>query len=265
AKDLSTGKSARHDGEEQECRREQDSQIDEVIAERLEDADAVVDRERDVDGRAPGDGRLERRHHRVGQRTADRLIRHDRRVVVPHEGDVQCVEIRGDRGKQQERRRDDRRQPGWLLEGGAGFGHRLIADAKCSAGPQACPKISGNRGGLMTSRRSLVAVGLAAALAGGVAVTRAPRLGAQSGSAAAVNWPLHNLDLAGSRFSSMTQIDRTNVNTLVPRWLFQHGVIDGVSNQTTPVVVDGRMFVTDSRGSVYALDAADGHLLWSYD
>ena len=25
------------------------------------------------------------------------------------------------------------------------------------------------------------------------------------------------------------------------------------------------MYVTDSRGSVYAVDAADGHLLWSYD
>src|SRR5437667_12363688 len=80
-----------------------------------------------------------------------------------------------------------------------------------------------------------------------------------------VNWTLHNLDLAGSRYSPMTEINRTNVKTLVPRWLFQHGVIDGVSNQTTPVVVDGTMYVTDSRGSVYALDAADGHLLWSYD
>src|ERR1700746_236008 len=80
-----------------------------------------------------------------------------------------------------------------------------------------------------------------------------------------VNWALHNLDLAGSRYSPMTQINRTNVRTLVPRWLFQHGVIDGVSNQTTPVVVDGRMYVTASRGSVYALDAADGHLLWAND
>ena len=29
------------------------------------------------------------------------------------------------------------------------------------------------------------------------------------------------------------------MKTLTPRWLFQHGVIDGVSNQTTPVIVDG--------------------------
>ena len=80
-----------------------------------------------------------------------------------------------------------------------------------------------------------------------------------------VDWRLHNLDLAGSRYSEMDQIDRSNVHTLTPRWLFQHGVIDGVSNQTTPVVVDGVMYVTDSRGSVYALNAADGHLLWTYD
>ena len=80
-----------------------------------------------------------------------------------------------------------------------------------------------------------------------------------------VDWRLHNLDLAGSRYSEMDQIDRSNVQTLTPRWLFQHGVIDGVSNQTTPVVVDGSMYLTDSRGSVYALNAADGHLLWTYD
>jgi glucose dehydrogenase len=80
-----------------------------------------------------------------------------------------------------------------------------------------------------------------------------------------VNWPLHNLDLAGTRYSPLDQINRSNVKSLTPRWLFQHGVIDGVSNQTTPVAVDGMMYVTDSRGSVYALDAADGHLRWTYD
>jgi alcohol dehydrogenase (cytochrome c) len=80
-----------------------------------------------------------------------------------------------------------------------------------------------------------------------------------------VNWPLHNLDLAGGRFSPMDQVNTSNVATLAPRWLFQTGVIDGVSNQTTPVIVDGAMYVTDPRGSVYALDAADGHLLWTFD
>lgn len=101
-----------------------------------------------------------------------------------------------------------------------------------------------------------------------------PRLAAQARNAAAqqprrvatqVDWALHNLDLAGTRFSPMDQINRSNVKSLTPRWLFQHGVIDGVSNQTTPIVVNGTMYVTDSRGSVYALNATDGRLLWSYD
>jgi glucose dehydrogenase len=109
----------------------------------------------------------------------------------------------------------------------------------------------------MKRHRLIAGVGLSAVLA--------IHLAAQNQSASTVNWALHNLDLAGTRYSPMTQINRTNVKSLVPRWLFQHGVIDGVSNQTTPIVVNGTMFVTDSRGSVYAVDAADGHLLWSYD
>ncbi|HJO11014.1 MAG TPA: PQQ-binding-like beta-propeller repeat protein, partial [Gammaproteobacteria bacterium] len=80
-----------------------------------------------------------------------------------------------------------------------------------------------------------------------------------------MDWELHNLDLFGSRFSPSDQITPDNVASLTPKWLFQHGVIDGVSNQTTPVIVDEIMYVTDSRGSVYAVDANDGHLLWIYD
>ena len=80
-----------------------------------------------------------------------------------------------------------------------------------------------------------------------------------------LEWPLHNFDLYGSRFVPTDQITPDNVATLTPRWLFQHGVIDGVSNQTTPVIVDEVMYLTDSRGSVYAVNARDGHLIWSYD
>ncbi len=80
-----------------------------------------------------------------------------------------------------------------------------------------------------------------------------------------VDWRLHNLDLHGSRYAGIGQITPENAHLLTPRWLFQHGVIDGVSNQTTPVIVDGVMYLTDSRGSVYAVDAYDGHHLWTYD
>jgi glucose dehydrogenase len=48
--------------------------------------------------------------------------------------------------------------------------------------------------------------------------------------AQSVNWPLHNLDIAGSRFSPADQITTANVKSLARRWLFQTGVIDRVSN-----------------------------------
>ncbi|MGC4084788.1 MAG: PQQ-binding-like beta-propeller repeat protein [Vicinamibacterales bacterium] len=113
-------------------------------------------------------------------------------------------------------------------------------------------------------RRVLGAAVSVACLSGLVFVVMGSSLRGQS-TPRTVDWALHNLDLAGTRYSPLDQITRANVKSLVPRWLFQHGVIDGVSNQTTPVIVDGVMYVTDSRGSVYAVDAADGHLLWTYD
>ena len=106
------------------------------------------------------------------------------------------------------------------------------------------------------AKRFVVLVGIA---------TVAALLSSSAQPRSSVDWPLHNLDLAGSRFSTLDQINISNVKSLTPRWLFQHGVIDGVSNQTTPVVVDGVMYVTDSRGSVYAVNAADGQHLWTYD
>src|SRR5436305_789333 len=112
----------------------------------------------------------------------------------------------------------------------------------------------------MNIRRPLAAAMIAAAVSSVIARGDSTAAGTQR-----ADWPLHNLDLAGSRFSPLDQITASNVRLLAPRWLFQTGVIDGVSNQTTPVVVDGVMYVTDSRGSVYALDAADGRLQWTFD
>ena len=89
-------------------------------------------------------------------------------------------------------------------------------------------------------------------IAAAVLLAVAPSLRAQRQPAVPrnVDWPLHNLDLAGSRYSALDRINTSNVKSLMPRWLFQTGVIDGVSNQTTPVIVDGTMYVTDPRGSV---------------
>src|SRR5215471_10368803 len=98
----------------------------------------------------------------------------------------------------------------------------------------------------MTSVRWVAILGILAASTIVVIFASASHLEAQrSGAATTINWALHNLDLAGSRYSTMDQINPSNVKTLTPRWLFQYGIIDGVSNQTTPVIVDGVMYVTD--------------------
>ena len=118
----------------------------------------------------------------------------------------------------------------------------------------------------MTCARPIALLTITAALVAMASAGLSPRVEAQRPAAVTTaNWPLHNLDLAGSRYSTLDQINTSNVKTLTPRWLFQYGIIDGVSNQTTPVIVDGVMYVTDPRGGVYAVNAADGHLVWSFD
>jgi PQQ-dependent dehydrogenase (methanol/ethanol family) len=107
--------------------------------------------------------------------------------------------------------------------------------------------------------------GIAASVLAGVVLLAGTTVAQRQAATGTVDWALHNLDLAGTRYSAMDQISARNVRTLTPRWLFQYGIIDGVSNQTTPVIADGTMYVTDPRGSVYAVDAADGRLLWSFD
>jgi len=114
--------------------------------------------------------------------------------------------------------------------------------------------------------RPIASCAITAALVVMASAGLSPRVEAQRPAAVTTaNWALHNLDLAGSRYSTLDQINTSNVKTLTPRWLFQYGIIDGVSNQTTPVIVDGVMYVTDPRGGVYAVNAADGHLMWSFD
>ena len=76
------------------------------------------------------------------------------------------------------------------------------------------------------------------------------------------NWPTYNGDLTGNRLTRLNQIDKTNVGRLAPKWMF---TMPDVSNlETTPVVVDGIMYVT-SANQCYALDAGNGRSLWHFE
>ncbi|MEJ2377473.1 MAG: quinonprotein alcohol dehydrogenase, partial [Pseudolabrys sp.] len=56
-----------------------------------------------------------------------------------------------------------------------------------------------------------------------------------------------------TRFYSNSQINRTNVGKLRPAWIFQTDMME--SMETTPIVVNGVMYVTTSFDHVYALNA----------
>ena len=66
----------------------------------------------------------------------------------------------------------------------------------------------------MKQPRSIAFLVVATALALQALAGLSPRVAAQAQNAATMDWPLHNLDLAGSRFSPMDSINRSNVGSL---------------------------------------------------
>src|SRR4051812_38795710 len=74
-------------------------------------------------------------------------------------------------------------------------------------------------------------------------------------------WPAYNGDPRGNRYTALTQIDRSNVARLAPRWMFTLSNTGGL--QVTPVVADGLMYVT-AINEVYALAAGSGRQVWHF-
>jgi alcohol dehydrogenase (cytochrome c) len=71
-----------------------------------------------------------------------------------------------------------------------------------------------------------------------------------------------NGDYRQHRYYPGAQINTGNVRKLRPAWIFQTEVKE--SMETTPIVVNGVMYVTTSFSHVYALDAKTGAELWHY-
>src|SRR3984893_4827999 len=77
------------------------------------------------------------------------------------------------------------------------------------------------------------------------------------------NFLLTNGNYAQTRFHPARQILRDNVKNLHVAWIFQTDVKESL--ETSPIVVDGVMYVTTSFSHVYALDAKTGAQLWHYN
>ena len=65
-----------------------------------------------------------------------------------------------------------------------------------------------------------------------------------------------------TRFYPNGQINRGNVGRLHPAWIFQTEVKESL--ETSPIVVDGVMYVTTSYSHVYAIDAKTGQEIWHF-
>ena len=77
------------------------------------------------------------------------------------------------------------------------------------------------------------------------------------------NWLMYSGTLDSQRYSRLDQIHNRNVSELELKWAYHLSAFDRA--ETTPLVVDGVMFVTEAPSNVVALDAATGRQYWRYE
>ncbi len=75
------------------------------------------------------------------------------------------------------------------------------------------------------------------------------------------NWLTYWGDLRGNHYSGLKQVTPANARSMKSAWTHQFG---GNTIETTPIVVDGMMFVTGPLNAAAALDAKSGRTLWRY-
>jgi quinohemoprotein ethanol dehydrogenase len=77
------------------------------------------------------------------------------------------------------------------------------------------------------------------------------------------NWMTHGRTYSEQRFSPLKQINDQNVSQLKLAWSYDLDTHRG--QEATPLVIDGLMYFTSAWSKVFALNAATGAVLWSYD
>lgn len=77
------------------------------------------------------------------------------------------------------------------------------------------------------------------------------------------NWLQVGQDPGATKYSTLDQINTGNVKSLQQAWTFHTGDKSGFF-ESTPLVVDGMMYVTAQNG-VFALDATTGTQVWKFE
>jgi quinoprotein glucose dehydrogenase len=86
-------------------------------------------------------------------------------------------------------------------------------------------------------------------------------------------WPNYGHDAGGTRYSPATQINRDNVAQLKVAWTYRTGALDQLEHdlkehaafEATPVLVDGKLYLSTPLDHVIALDPETGKKIWEYD
>ena len=76
------------------------------------------------------------------------------------------------------------------------------------------------------------------------------------------NWMTYSGDYSGKRFSALDQINRSSVQGMVAKWVYQTGATGKL--ETSPLVVDGILYATAQDNRAFALDARTGRPIWMY-
>jgi alcohol dehydrogenase (cytochrome c) len=76
------------------------------------------------------------------------------------------------------------------------------------------------------------------------------------------DWLTYGGNLSAWRFSELKQVNTTNVDSLKMEWVYQLGH-QGIF-ESTPIVVDGIMYVTEPPTTVTALDVRTGRPIWHW-
>jgi quinohemoprotein ethanol dehydrogenase len=79
-------------------------------------------------------------------------------------------------------------------------------------------------------------------------------------------WPAVGGDWGNTRYSTLAQINTSNVKTMKGAWMarLNSGFGAGFSQQATPVVKDGVMYLPTGQQDLFALNAKTGEILWEY-
>jgi len=81
--------------------------------------------------------------------------------------------------------------------------------------------------------------------------------------ATAADWPEYGGTGLAWRYSSLDQINTSNIKRLTPAWSFETGDYqDGMAS--TPVVIDGIVYISTASSWVIALNGATGDPIWRY-